>query len=579
MNILQKVRAKYWKPIFFVFLFLLSAKFVFATNFSDSDNSSNGFGGGTHTNTQWDAANSWLEMDSTGQTSGFATFTSRIIDAGISGPWQTLSWVPQRPLYKELPDSAGVESAYTSGNVDMTNNVLLLHLNESSGTSFSDTSGQTHTISCSNCPTLNETVRFLASPNFDGTNDTIDVNDAVDLDGSSAMTVSLWVNPDTLVTRDGIISKWNPTSGQSGNSWGMRIDNTNADELMVFLASSGSDVGSVLYTTSNANLSTGVWSHLLFVYDGSLSAANRLKIYVNGSLVSGSITGTLPTSLQNSNQKVAIGRAMLSNQTSFDGKIDEVALFQRALASTEVTNIYKRGALRARYQIRSCNDAACSGESFVGPGGVTNDYFEEQDSNTISLPSRDISLAVVNNQYFQYRIAMETASSTLSSEIMSVSMVGPTPGSFTVSSISGNTTEAGGTATYTIVLDSAPTDTVTVGVSSSDETEGTVSTSSIAFTSLNWSTPVTVTITGVSDGVVDGDVAYNIVNAAAVSNDSTYNGINPNDVAVTNTDSGDGGGGGGESIPEFSDFLSLCILGIGGLFIHSRIKKIQSVKS
>ncbi len=44
------------------------------------------------------------------------------------------------------------------------------------------------------------------------------------------------------------------------------------------------------------------------------------------------------------------------------------------------------------------------------------------------------------------------------------------------------TTEAGGTATFTVVLNTEPTDTVTIGVSSSDTTEGTVSPASLSFT-------------------------------------------------------------------------------------------------
>ena len=41
---------------------------------------------------------------------------------------------------------------------------------------------------------------------------------------------------------------------------------------------------------------------------------------------------------------------------------------------------------------------------------------------------------------------------------------------FNVSSISGNTTEAGGTATFTVKLSSQPTANETIGVSSSDTT-------------------------------------------------------------------------------------------------------------
>ena len=52
----------------------------------------------------------------------------------------------------------------------------------------------------------------------------------------------------------------------------------------------------------------------------------------------------------------------------------------------------------------------------------------------------------------------------------------------------------------------------------------------------NWSTPQTVTVTGVNDTVADGDQAYTIVTAPAVSADPAYNGLNADDVSVVNTD-------------------------------------------
>jgi hypothetical protein len=104
----------------------------------------------------------------------------------------------------------------------------------------------------------------------------------------------------------------------------------------------------------------------------------------------------------------------------------------------------------------------------------------------------------------------------------------------TVSAISGDTTEAGGTATFTVVLDSEPTATVTIGLSSSDTGEGTVSPASLSFTTANWDTAQTVTVTGVDDGVTDGDASYSVVTAAATGGD--YAAIDPADVTVTNTD-------------------------------------------
>ncbi|MDX1679244.1 MAG: InlB B-repeat-containing protein [Akkermansiaceae bacterium] len=107
---------------------------------------------------------------------------------------------------------------------------------------------------------------------------------------------------------------------------------------------------------------------------------------------------------------------------------------------------------------------------------------------------------------------------------------------FQVSAISGDTTEAGGTATFTVVLNTQPTAEVTIGLSSSDTSEGLPSPASLTFTDANWDTPQSVTVTGQDDAVADGDVAYGIVTGAASSSDGNYNGLNPADVSVTNLD-------------------------------------------
>jgi len=107
----------------------------------------------------------------------------------------------------------------------------------------------------------------------------------------------------------------------------------------------------------------------------------------------------------------------------------------------------------------------------------------------------------------------------------------------TVSPTSGLvTTEAGGTATFTIALDAAPLANVTIGLASSDSSEGLVSPADLTFTPANWSEPQTVTITGVDDAVADGDAGYIIITAAAISDDEAYHGLDPDDVSVTNLD-------------------------------------------
>ena len=103
-------------------------------------------------------------------------------------------------------------------------------------------------------------------------------------------------------------------------------------------------------------------------------------------------------------------------------------------------------------------------------------------------------------------------------------------------------TEAGGTATFLVSLFTQPLNDVTIDLSSSAPTEGVVSPSTLVFTSASnvagknaWSSPATVTVTGVDDQVDDGDVAFTIVTSTATSVDPKYSGIIVQDVSVSNT--------------------------------------------
>ena len=100
------------------------------------------------------------------------------------------------------------------------------------------------------------------------------------------------------------------------------------------------------------------------------------------------------------------------------------------------------------------------------------------------------------------------------------------------------TNEAGGTVQFTVALTSEPTADVTIGLSSTDTTEGTVAPASLRFTAQNWNVPQTVTVTGQNDAVVDDSVDYTIIIAPAVSADTDYNGRDAADIALTNADGG-----------------------------------------
>ena len=98
------------------------------------------------------------------------------------------------------------------------------------------------------------------------------------------------------------------------------------------------------------------------------------------------------------------------------------------------------------------------------------------------------------------------------------------------------TTEAGESASFDVVLDSQPTEDVTIKISSDDTTEGMVSAAAVTFTTDNWSVPQTVTVTGLDDGADDGNINYTVVLAPAMSEDVHYSGLDGGDVSVSNTD-------------------------------------------
>jgi hypothetical protein len=103
--------------------------------------------------------------------------------------------------------------------------------------------------------------------------------------------------------------------------------------------------------------------------------------------------------------------------------------------------------------------------------------------------------------------------------------------------------ESGTSSSFEVVLATQPSDDVTINVSTSDNTEGTITapfaadSGILTFTSGNWSVPQTVTVTGIDDAGADGNQAFMIVLGVTASLDAGYNGtIDPVDVNYTNVD-------------------------------------------
>ena len=88
--------------------------------------------------------------------------------------------------------------------------------------------------------------------------------------------------------------------------------------------------------------------------------------------------------------------------------------------------------------------------------------------------------------------------------------------------------ESGSSDSFTFALASEPVTNVVVSVASSDLSEAAVSTSTLTFTPANWDTPQTVVVTGMNDGLDDGDQTVDVTLSA--------DGFDPVVVGVVNAD-------------------------------------------
>ncbi|MFA5648371.1 MAG: Ig-like domain-containing protein [Bacteroidales bacterium] len=96
--------------------------------------------------------------------------------------------------------------------------------------------------------------------------------------------------------------------------------------------------------------------------------------------------------------------------------------------------------------------------------------------------------------------------------------------------------EGGAAKTFSVVLKSRPTKDVTISIASDNTSKATVDKNEVKFLTGNatdWSTPKIVTVTPVNDNFADGTTEVTIITGSIVSDDTDYNGFNPDDVTVT----------------------------------------------
>ncbi|HYE06980.1 MAG TPA: LamG-like jellyroll fold domain-containing protein [Planctomycetota bacterium] len=175
------------------------------------------------------------------------------------------------------------------------------------------------------------------STNCDGTHGCVRVADHATLRVGGALTLATWVNPDVIAALDmPVVQKRSLTTGTADYNYGLWITTTGR---AFFQYSDGSYRG---FEDDTGVIATGTWTHLAVVAD---ETADTVTFYRNGVATKTlANTWTMPDA---GTAPLEIGRYSLG-AWAFDGKIDDVRIYGRALTAAEIGNLangrYANGA-------------------------------------------------------------------------------------------------------------------------------------------------------------------------------------------------------------------------------------------
>lgn len=158
---------------------------------------------------------------------------------------------------------------------------------------------------------------------FSGNGDHVHV-DGADFNLANAWTFEAWVQT-TATGEQEIFSK-------AGDSWGAGGKQIGISSNTLFFNENG---GSTI--SGNTVINDGGWHHVAVSY-----TAGALSMYVNGTLQTLSTSGAITLGADTAGHDVHIGAQSGNGTNSFDGKINDVRVWDDVRTGTEITNNYDR---------------------------------------------------------------------------------------------------------------------------------------------------------------------------------------------------------------------------------------------
>ncbi|OYX84718.1 MAG: hypothetical protein B7Y83_07220 [Flavobacteriales bacterium 32-34-25] len=150
-----------------------------------------------------------------------------------------------------------------------------------------------------------------------------------ELNGVNQFSFEAWVYINSWNVNSYIFSKTAPTL-PAQNRIDIQLGQSSTKRLYFHVANNGNSYAQV----DNSAIAVGQWNHIVMAYDGTQSAYNMIRIYINGNQVTTGITyssgnGTLPTTTAVTTGAFQIGK-------SFNGKVDEVKLWNYAITASDI---------------------------------------------------------------------------------------------------------------------------------------------------------------------------------------------------------------------------------------------------